>query len=84
MEAEYSSLIKNGTWSLVPLIYNQKPVKYKWVYRVKTNSDGYVAKFKARLVAKGYTQQHGVDYDQTFSLVVEYESIRTMLAIAAQ
>jgi len=51
MEAKYSSLIKNGTWSLVPLFYDQKPVKCKWVNRVITNSDGFVAKFKACLVA---------------------------------
>ena len=84
MEVEYPSLIKNGTWSLVPLPHDRSPVKCKWVYRVKTNSDGSVAKFKARLVAKGYAQQHGIDYDQTFSPVVKYESICTVLAIAAQ
>ena len=84
METKYDSLLKNGTWRLVPLPPDRKHVKCKWVYRVKTHSDGTVAKFKARLVAKGFTQQHGVDYGQTFSHVVRYESIRIVFAIVAQ
>jgi hypothetical protein len=32
---------------------------------------------------KGYRQTHGIDYDETFSLVVILKSIRILLAIAA-
>ena len=39
--------------------------------------------YKARLVAKGYTQIQGIDYEETFSLVVRYESIRYLLTHAA-
>ena len=42
-----------------------------------------MATYKARLVEKGYRQRHGVDYDETFSLVAMIKSIRIMLAIAA-
>jgi len=81
MQAEYISLIKASTWRLVPLPPGRKAVSYKWVYMIKTNSDGTIAKFKARLVAKGFTRTKGIDYDQTFSPVVKYESIRTMLEL---
>lgn len=56
MQEEYESLIKNDTWKVEPLPSDRKPVKCKWVYKIKKNPDGSVNKYKARLVAKGYSQ----------------------------
>jgi hypothetical protein len=43
-----------------------------------------VDKLKARLVAKGYDQQHGVDYTEVFAHVVRIDTIRMIIALAAQ
>jgi hypothetical protein len=43
-----------------------------------------VDKLKARLVAKGYDQQHGVDYTEVFAPVVRIDTIRMIIALAAQ
>src|SRR3954468_6000364 len=51
-------------------------------FQEKTDADGNVTVYKARLVAKGFRQVQGVDYDETFSLVAMFESIRILLAIA--
>ncbi|RWR98561.1 hypothetical protein B4U79_05827, partial [Dinothrombium tinctorium] len=54
-----------------------------WVFKLKRDSKGNIVRYKARLVAKGYSQVKGIDFDETFSPVARYNSIRTILAIAA-
>jgi hypothetical protein len=46
------------------------------VYKIKRKSNGSIDQYKACLVAKGFKQRHGIAYDDTFSLVVKFATIR--------
>lgn len=63
---------------------NRKIIKGRWVFKVKTLPDGSISKYKARFVAKGYTQEEGVDYDQTFLPTGKPSSLRLIIALASQ
>ncbi len=82
MISEYSSLMENETWELVPPPEGQNVVGSRWVMKVKRNEDGSVDRYKARLVAQGYSQTKGTDYDEVFSPVARHTSLRTLLALA--
>ncbi|XP_048482811.1 uncharacterized protein LOC119691389 [Plutella xylostella] len=79
---EYESFEKNKAWNLTLLPEGKKAVKCKWVFKKKLGPNGELKRYKARLVAKGFTQRYGIDYKETYSPVVIYSTIRTLLALA--
>jgi hypothetical protein len=75
--------MEHGTWELVPLPPDRRPLKNKWVFRIKRDEAGNITRYKARLCACGYNQIAGLDYKEIFSPVVRTESFRLFLALVA-
>jgi hypothetical protein len=82
MEEEYAALLANHTWDLVLCLSGTNVVTGKWLFRHKLTSDGSLDRYKARWVLRRFTQRPGVDYDETFSLVVKFATVRTVLSLA--
>lgn len=84
MDLEIKAIEKNQTWRLVDLPKEAKCIGVKWVFKTKLNERGEVEKHKARLVARGYGQEFGVDYVEVYAPVARMDTIRLMIALAAQ
>ena len=87
IDEEVNNLILYNCFEVVPrseAMQHGKLVKSKWVFKVKYDRDNNPYRFRARLVAKGFSQSsaHG-DFDETYSPVMAYPSLRALLALAA-
>ncbi|GKA24360.1 retrovirus-related pol polyprotein from transposon TNT 1-94 [Tanacetum coccineum] len=82
MQEELNQFYRNKVWTLVPLPYGKTAIGSKWVFGNKKDEHGITTKNKARLVAQGYSQEKGIDYNETFAPVARMVAIRIFLAFA--
>nr|GEZ03234.1 ribonuclease H-like domain, reverse transcriptase, RNA-dependent DNA polymerase [Tanacetum cinerariifolium] len=83
IKVELDSINRNNTWELTTLPKGHKAIGLKWIFKTKKDANGNIIKHKARLVAQGYIQQHGIDFKEVFAPVARIETVRLLLAIAA-
>lgn len=84
MDEEMHSHHKFCTWKLTDLPTGRKAIGNRWVFAIKLNNNNDIIRYKARLVAKGFSQRPGVDFSETFSPVVRFETMRALLCVAVQ
>jgi len=83
MNVELDNIESKGTWIETVLPAGRRAVGCRWVFKVKEDADGKIIKYKSRLVAQGFSQQPGVDYEETFAPVGRATSLRILLSILA-
>jgi hypothetical protein len=74
MESKIQSIDDNQVWNLVDPIDGVRPIGCKQDFKKKTDKDGNIHIYKAQLVTKGFKQIHGIDYDESISLVTMLKS----------
>ena len=83
MQAELHSLIKRDVFGLVVQTpASIKPVGNKWVFVRKRNENNDIIRYKARLVAQGFSQRPGIDYEETYSPVIDAITFRFLISLA--
>nr|GEU70069.1 retrovirus-related Pol polyprotein from transposon TNT 1-94 [Tanacetum cinerariifolium] len=83
MQEELDQFARLKVWRLVPRPKGKSAIKTKWIFKNKKDESSLVIRNNARLVAVGYSQQEGIDYDETFAPVARIEAIRLFLAYDA-
>ena len=69
-------------WKLVPRPNDHTIIGTKWVFRNKLDESGIIVRNKATIVAQGYSQEEGIDFDESFAPVAGLEVIRMLLIFA--
>ncbi|GKD70779.1 retrovirus-related pol polyprotein from transposon TNT 1-94 [Tanacetum coccineum] len=70
-------------YELVPCPDHVMIITLKWIFKVKLDELRGILKNMAKLVARGYRQEEGIDFEESFALVVRLEAIRIFIAYAA-
>jgi hypothetical protein len=72
---------ENDSWELIDLPCGHRPIGLMWVFKLKPNKADDIIKHKSPLITKGYIQQTGIDYDDAFAPIVQFESVHMLLAL---
>ena len=75
--------MKNDVWDIVPKPKNKSVVSLKWIYKIKHVADGSIEKYKEIFVDRGFSQKKGIDYEEKFSPVSRYTSIKTIMELSS-
>ena len=83
MVEEYKSIMKNNVWDVVLRPKGKFIMTSKWLYKIKHGADENIKKYKARFMVRGFSQKEEEDYDDIFSPVAQYTTIRLVVSLAS-
>ncbi|KAI3506492.1 hypothetical protein L1887_28853 [Cichorium endivia] len=83
MQAELTSLNKRKVFGPIILTPGDvKPLGYRWIFVRKRNEKDEIVRYKDRLVAQGFAQRPGIDYEETYSPVMDATTFRYLISLA--
>ena len=81
MIEDYQSIMKNDVWDVLSRPEGKSVVTSKWIYKIKNVAYGNIEKYKETCVARSFSQKKGIDYEEKFSPIARYTSIRSILSL---
>jgi hypothetical protein len=82
MQKEHHSILMNQTWTLEDLHLGKHAITSCWVYKKKLNVIGDGIQHKVWLIVCGFEPCFGLDYIETFTLLVKWKTIYIVTTIA--
>ncbi|GJT11622.1 retrovirus-related pol polyprotein from transposon TNT 1-94 [Tanacetum coccineum] len=80
MQEELLQFKRLDVWELVALPDNVRALTLKWLFKNKHDKENTVIRNKTRLVVRGYSQEEGINFEESFAPVAKMEAIRISLA----
>jgi hypothetical protein len=85
IEVELNSLKKRKVFTkVIPTPPRIFPIGFKWVFIQKRNKNNKVARYKVRLVAQGFMQRPDIDFNETYSPVMNGITFWYLISLAIQ
>ena len=86
MERSYASRVKlisktKSFWTVVQIPKDVKFVGYKWVFVRKHNKNNEIIRYKVQLVEQGFSQKPDIDYEETYSPVMNAITCRFLISL---
>nr|GFB13850.1 Gag-Pol polyprotein [Tanacetum cinerariifolium] len=76
MQEELHQFDRLHVWELFDKPFGKSVIRLKWLWKNKKDEDQTVICNKARLVAKGYSQEEGIDFEESFAPVARLEAVQ--------
>jgi hypothetical protein len=85
IEVELDSLRKREVFSnIIPTPPRTYPVRFKWVFIQKWNENNEIMRYKVRLVTQGFTQRPDIDFNETYSAIMNEITFRYLITLVTQ
>ena len=83
IQVELDSLAKRKVFGpVIPKPNDVKPIGYKWVFVRKRNDKNEISRYKACLVEQSFSQRPGIDYDETYSPVMDIITFQYLISMS--
>ncbi|GJY17409.1 retrovirus-related pol polyprotein from transposon TNT 1-94 [Tanacetum coccineum] len=83
MQEKLQQFDRLDVWELVDRPLCKNVINMKWLWKNKRDEENTVIRNKSRHVAKGYTQQEGINFEESFAPVARLEAVRLFVAYVA-
>ncbi len=82
MQAQYAFLMENETLELTALPDHPQVITCRCCSMLNRDWDGHILNYKARWVTHSFKQKEGIDFVETFAVVIKHMSYKCLFGVS--